>query len=337
MTGRVFVIAEAGVNHNGDIDMARRLVDVAAEAGADCVKFQTFRASRLAAASAPKADYQRQTTDSAETQFDMLSRLELSEAMHEALLKHCAQSGIEFLSTPFDEESADYLASLGVKRFKVPSGEVVNLPFLRHLAAYGKPILLSTGMSDLTEVEAAVRCIRSEGNPPLTLLHCVSAYPAQPCDANLRAMGTMAQAFDLPVGWSDHTTGIDVALAAAALGAAVIEKHFTLDRNLPGPDHRASLEPRELTAMVSGIRTIEQALGDGRKQPVPSELPNRAVIRKSVVAARAIPAGAVLTGDCLAILRPGTGLPPGRRDSLIGRTAREAIAAGTPITESLLV
>ncbi len=319
-----FVIAEAGVNHNGDIDLAMRLVEVAAEAGADAVKFQTFKADRLVTGEAEMADYQKTNSGREESQFAMLRRLELSEEMHEALMERCDELGIIFMSTPFDELSADFLERLGVRLFKVPSGEITNTPFLRHLSRIGLPMVLSTGMSTLADVETAVRAIEEEGHPDVAILHCVSNYPADPADTNLRAMQVL-RSFGYPVGYSDHTLGIAVPIAAVALGAKVIEKHFTLDRELPGPDHRASLEPDELTAMMDGIRTVERAMGDGRKRPVASEMQTAKVARKSIVAGRDIAAGEVIDRDALAIKRPGTGLPPTALDLVVGRRARTAI------------
>ena len=331
-----FIIAEAGVNHNGDLSLARRLVDAAARAGADAVKFQTFKAERLVAPGAPKAGYQLERTDAAESQLEMLRRLELSEEAHLELLEHCRQSGLVFLSSPFDQESADLLESLGVPAFKIPSGEIINLPFLAHVARKGRPMIVSTGMAFLGEVEAAVRTIESEGCRDFVLLHCVSNYPADPAEVNLSAMRTMAEAFGAPVGYSDHTTGHEAPLAAAALGAAVIEKHFTLDRNMEGPDHSASLEPEELAGLVRGIRTVEAALGHGRKEPAPSEADTAAAARKSLVAARDIPAGARLTEDLIAVRRPGTGLPPAMLAYGLGRTVRESITAGTLLSLEIL-
>ena len=269
--GRCFVIAEAGVNHNGDTEMAARLIDAAANAGADAVKFQTFRAEHVVSAHAPKAAYQRATTGDGEGQLDMVRALELPADSFGALKSHADRRGILFLSTPFDHGSVDLLHKLDVAAFKIASGEITNLPLLRHVAALGKPVILSTGMSYLSEVEAAVRALQSSGLDRLALLHCVSNYPADPADVNLRAMATLSAAFAVPVGYSDHTTGIEVALAAAARGAAVLEKHFTLDRASPGADHRASLEPAELTAMVAGIRRVESALGDGRGRRKPTQ------------------------------------------------------------------
>jgi len=327
-----FIIAEAGVNHNGDLDLARQLIRVAAEAGADAVKFQTFRADALVTADAPKADYQTRLTDSGESQYDMLRRLELSADAHRELMAYCRDHNVLFMSTPFDESGADFLAELGVTVFKIPSGEIINLPFLSHVARLGKPMIVSTGMSRLGEVETAVETIRQAGNAAMVLLHCVSNYPADPADTNLRAMHTLATAFGLPVGYSDHTLGIEVALAAVALGACVIEKHFTLDRTMPGPDHQASLEPSELAAMIRGIRTVEAALGSGYKVPAASEQNTAQVARRSLVAAQDIPAGTVLTESMIAIKRPGTGLPPAMRPYLVGRRARADIPAGSLIT-----
>lgn len=331
-----FIVAEAGVNHNGSLEMARQLVDVAVQAGADAVKFQTFKAERLVTPDAPKADYQLLTTDAAESQYEMVRRLELSEEAHRDLMAYCREQGILFMSTPFGEESADFLADLGIAVFKIPSGEITNLPFLTHVVGKGKPVIVSTGMAYLGEVEAAVSTIEKVGNRDFVLLHCVSNYPADPADANLRAMQTLATAFGVPVGYSDHTPGIEVAIAAVALGACVIEKHFTLDRNLPGPDHRASLEPDELAALVRGIRTVEASLGHGRKEPAPSEANTAAVARRSLVAAQDIPAGTKLTEEMIAIKRPGTGLPPAMRSYLLGRSVRTAVPAGTLFTLEML-
>lgn len=310
------------MNHNGDLDLAMQLVDVASEAGADAIKFQTFCAERLATASAPKAQYQLQSTDAAESQVDMLRRLELSPDAHRRLQAHCRERNIIFLSSPFDIESADLLKDLGVPAFKIPSGEITNLPYLAHIAAKGKPMIVSTGMAYLSELEAAVRTIEDSGNQQFALLQCVSNYPAEPADVNLRAMDTMAKAFSVPVGYSDHTPGIEVPMAAVALGACIIEKHFTLDRNLPGPDHLASLEPEQLGAMVRGIRNVEVALGNGRKEPASSESGNAAMARKSLVAAQDIPAGTALSAELIAIKRPGTGLPPAMLSHLMGRCVR---------------
>lgn len=331
-----FVIAEAGVNHNGSLEAARRMVAVAVQAGANAVKFQTFKAEHIAGPTAPKADYQLNTSNPFESQRDMLRRLELSPEAHRELVDSCRQSGILFMSSPFDEESADFLAGLGVPAFKIPSGEITNLRFLSHVARKGKPIIVSTGMSSLEEVECAVRTVEEADNDKLILLHCVSNYPADPSETNLRAMQTMRATFHVPVGYSDHTMGITVTLAAVALGACVIEKHFTLDRNLPGPDHQASLEPEELAALVRGVRTVEKALGDGRKEPAASEANTAAVARRSLVAARNIPAGSTLTEELIAIKRPGTGLPPAMLSQLLGRVAVKNIPADTLLSLEML-
>ncbi len=323
-----FVIAEAGVNHNGDIHLAKKLIDVASDAGADAVKFQTFKADQLVSPTAPKADYQIQTEDGGESQLEMLQRLELSPGAHRELQAYCREKGLIFLSSPFDEESVDLLAGMDVPAYKIGSGEITNWPLLEHIAKKGKPVILSTGMSYLSEVDEAVRLLRGTGNQQIVLLHCVSNYPAEPGDVNLKAMATMARAFQVPIGYSDHTSGIVVALAAVALGACVIEKHFTLDRNLPGPDHRASLEPDELTALVKGIRMVEAARGHGRKEPAASEANTATVARKSLVAAVDIPADTVLTEEMIAIKRPGTGLPPTMQSYLVGRMVRMPIRAG---------
>jgi N-acetylneuraminate synthase len=331
-----FVIAEAGVNHNGEIDQALRLIDAAAEAGADACKFQTFSADRLVTRHADKAAYQKETTGAGESQHAMLKRLELSPADHERLLAHATARGLTFLSTPFDPESLDLLVTLGVPAIKIGSGEITNLPLLELAARAGKPIILSTGMSYLGEVERAVRAIQAQGEVPLVLLHCVSSYPARPADVNLRAMATLQQAFGLPVGYSDHTLGIAVTIAAIALGACVIEKHFTLDRTLPGPDHRASLEPAELAAMVRAARDVEAALGDGQKRPTPGEMDTIRVARKSIVSSVEIPAGTTITARMLAIKRPGTGISPAEMDRVIGRVARTSIPADTVVEWEML-
>lgn len=330
------VIAEAGVNHNGSLEMALQLVEAAARAGAEAVKFQTFRARELATADAPKAQYQLARTDSGESQLAMLTRLELSPDSHLALLARCRELGLMFLSTPFDAQSVDLLDDLGLPAFKVPSGEITNLPLLEHIAAKGRPVILSTGMSSLEEVGRAVAVLRQGGAGGVALLHCVSNYPARAEDVNLRAMATMAQALSLPVGYSDHTLGIEVALAAVALGACIIEKHFTLDRRLPGPDQAASAPPEELAALVRGTRIVEAALGHGRKEPAASEADTRRVARRSLVAARDIPAGAALIPDMVALRRPGSGLAPERLGEVLGRRARAAIPAGSLLSLEML-
>jgi len=331
-----FIVAEAGVNHNGSPTVAKKLVDVAVAAGADAVKFQTFTAEKVVTASAPKAAYQVASTGAEESQLEMLRRLELSREAHEELRSYCLGKGILFMSTPFDEESADFLESLRVPLFKIPSGEITNLPFLEHVARKGKPLIISTGMSWLAEVEAAVRTVEGAGNGRIVLLHCVSNYPAEPADVNLRAMVSMSRVFGVPVGYSDHTTGIEVALAAAAMGACILEKHFTLDRATPGPDHAASLEPDELAALVRGVRTIERAMGDGRKRPAASEAGTAAVARKSLTAALDIRAGEVIAADMVVARRPGTGLAPSMKAMLVGRRARVDIPAGSLFTWAMI-
>jgi N-acetylneuraminate synthase len=336
VNSRTFVIAEAGVNHNGDPALARALVDVAVAARADAIKFQTFTVDRLLTRGAAKAEYQRRATGSEQSQYEMLARLELSPADHEMLFAHCEEAGIEFMSTPFDPESARFLKRLGVRRLKISSGDVTNLPMLEVVGALGLPVVLSTGMAEMAEVEAAVATLRAAGVPDLAVLQCVSNYPADPALTNLRVMDTFARAFGTAVGLSDHSTGLTVAIAAVARGAAYVEKHFTLDRSLPGPDHQASLLPDELRALVTAIRDVEAALGDGIKRPAPSELPVRDVARKSLIAARDLPAGAVLRREDLAVLRPGTGLSPAALPAVLGRRIVRAIPHHTPITEEML-
>lgn len=320
---KTLIIAEAGVNHNGNMLMAHALIDAAADAGADLVKFQTFSAERLVTRTAPKADYQLQSTGKNEGQFDMLRRLELTEDMHRDLMAHCAVRGIGFFSTGFDIESVELLKRLGQRLFKIPSGEITNLPYLRYIGAQGSEVILSTGMAKLSEIEAAIEVLQLAGTPEskITLLHCTTEYPTPMNEVNLLAMRSMREAFGLNVGYSDHSAGIEVAIAASALEATIIEKHFTLDRSLPGPDHQASLEPHELKTMIAAIRNIEVALGDGIKRPTPSEARNRLVARKSIVAARPIKAGEVLSEENLTIKRPGAGISPMRWDELLGRYA----------------
>ncbi|MGO4551576.1 N-acetylneuraminate synthase [Lysobacter sp. 2RAF19] len=318
---RTLIIAEAGVNHNGDLALARKLVAAAAAAGADLVKFQTFTAGRSISASAPKARYQ--VDDSGESQYEMVRKLELSRSDHEALIEECRVHGIGFFSTAFDVDSFVLLEDLGLHLVKIPSGEITNLPLMQRMARSGKPILLSTGMSSLGEIDAALGVIEQAGTPRarVTLLQCNTAYPTPADDVNLLAMRSLKAAFGVEVGYSDHTLGIEIPIAAVALGATVIEKHFTLDRGLPGPDHRASLEPTEFEAMVRGIRNVERALGDGLKRPSASELENRAIARKSLVASRPIQAGERFSADNLTAKRPGTGISPMRWDEVIGRAA----------------
>jgi N,N'-diacetyllegionaminate synthase len=323
MTNRTLIIAEAGVNHNGDLVLAKKLIDVAVDAGADLVKFQTFRADRLTTKSAAKADYQIRTVGSKESQYEMLRHLELTEGMHHDLIAHCAARGIGFFSTGFDIESVDLLVGLGQDRFKIPSGEITNLAYLRHIGRLGKSVILSTGMADMEEIQAAIEALEEAGTPRaiITVLHCTTEYPAPMAEVNLRAMLSIQKALGVKVGYSDHTCGIEVAIAAVALGASVIEKHFTLDRNLPGPDHKASLEPNELKAMVAAIRNIELALGDSVKRLTQSEVRNRSVARRSLVASRTISKGEVFSIENIAAKRPGTGISPMRWDSVIGRLA----------------
>jgi N-acetylneuraminate synthase/N,N'-diacetyllegionaminate synthase len=324
-----FVIAEAGVNHNGELDLAFKLIDAAAAAGADAVKFQTFIASEVITAEAAKAEYQKTTTGEQESQLEMVKRLELSFGDFRKLKMYCDDQGITFLSTPFDFKSVDFLAGLGVVAFKISSGDLTNDPLLHHVAAQKRPVILSTGMSDLDEVREALAVINAAGNDEVILLQCVTNYPAAAEDINLKAMLSMQSAFDVNVGYSDHTLGIEVPLAAVALGACVIEKHFTLDKNFAGPDHRASLEPHEFKAMVEGIRKVEASLGDGRKVPAASEASNAAVARRSIVASRDISAGTVITPAEITFKRPGTGLPPRMADQVVGKTARVDVKAGT--------
>ena len=320
---KTLIIAEAGVNHNGSIEFAKKLVDVAAEAGADAVKFQTFNAVNIVSRNARKAAYQRQTTNAAESQLDMIRRLELCPSAHKELFTYCNKEGIQFLSSPFDLESIDLLSSLGLTIFKIPSGEITNLPYLRKIGALKKEIILSTGMSDLGEIEDALDVLMKSGTEleNITVLHCNTEYPTPIQDVNLKAMQTIARAFDVHVGYSDHTLGVEVPIAAVAMGATVIEKHFTLDRNMEGPDHRASLEPNKLKVMINAIRNIEKALGNGIKKPSPSELKNKSIARKSIVAERNIRKGEAFTEENLTVKRPGTGISPMRWDEVIGRKA----------------
>lgn len=332
--GKTLIIAEAGVNHNGELALAKKLVEVAAQAGADLVKFQTFKAARLVTAAAEKASYQTVGTGTGESQYAMLRRLELSDEAHHVLLGHCRAHGIGFLSTGFDIESVDFLESLGVRLFKVPSGEITNLPYLRHVGAKRGEVILSTGMANLGEVEAAIDVLEQAGTPrsDIIVLHCTTEYPAPMMAVNLKAMQSMQAAFQLRVGYSDHTEGIAIATAAVALGACVIEKHFTSDRNLPGPDHRASLEPLEFAALVQSIRAVEAALGDGVKRMTVAEEHNKPVARKSIVAARAIVQGELFSANNLAVKRPGTGISPMRWDELLGQRAPRDFQPDEPVS-----
>lgn len=322
-TKKVFIIAEAGINHNGNLEIAKKLVNVAVDAGCNAVKFQTFKAENIASKHAKQAEYQIKNTAIEESQYEMLKRLELSEEYHYELIKHCHACGIMFMSTPFDEESGDILEKMGVEVFKIPSGEITNLPFLRHIARKGKPIILSTGMSYIGEIEEALNEIREEGNNQILLLHCVSNYPAKFEDVNLNAMITMKNTFKIETGYSDHTLGIAASIAAVALGAKVIEKHFTLDRDLKGPDHKASLIPEELNELVKSIRNIEKALGDGIKKPAVSEQNTIEVARKSIVAKVDIKKGMKISSEMLCIKRPGTGIQPKFSELIIGAQLKE--------------
>lgn len=327
-----FVIAEAGVNHNGDVETALRLIDAAKRAGADAVKFQTFIAEEVISASAPKAAYQVRNTGGEESQLEMVKKLELPPAAFHFLAKYCKERDIMFLSTPFDFRSVELLEEIGVPAFKIASGEITNFPLLEKVARTGRPIILSTGMSTLAEVESALGVIYAAGGTEIILLHCTSNYPASAASANLRAMKTMEESFGVPVGLSDHTEGIAIAIAAVALGACVIEKHFTLNRAQPGPDHRASIEVDEFAEMVRSIRRVEEALGDGVKKPAPEELSTSEVARRSLVAREDIAEGAVVTERMIAIRRPGTGIPPKMYSALIGRRVKQGISAGTVLS-----
>ncbi len=331
-----FIIAEAGVNHNGDVALGLKLIDAAHTAHADAVKFQTFSPQALAAEQAPKAEYQKQSEPAgqSESQLAMLERLALSPEAHRQLKAHAEAKGILFLSSPFDRESADFLVELDTAALKIPSGEVTNLPFLRYLAQKHLPLLMSTGMCTLDEVAQAVSAIRQAGNPPLGLFHCVSSYPARAADANLRCMQTLREAFSVPVGWSDHTLGIELGVASAALGGNLIEKHLTLDRNLAGPDHRASLEPKEFADLVTAVRSVESALGDGKKAPVAAELEIAQVARKSLFWKTSLPAGSEIRAEHLAALRPGTGLSPALETEFVGKKTARAVRAGDKISKT---
>ena len=317
----VFIIAEAGVNHNGKLELAKKMVDKAKDAGADCIKFQTFISENFVSKFARKADYQRRQADVDESQLAMVRKLELSFEDFIELKNYCKGREIQFLSTPFDFKSIDFLASLDMKIWKIPSGEITNLSYLIKIAKTQKPVILSTGMSDLTEIEAAMATLREYGSSDITLLHCTTEYPAPYKDVNLRAMVTLKEKFNVPVGYSDHTLGIEIPIAAVATGAAVIEKHFTLDRNMDGPDHKASLEPYELQAMVKAIRNVELALGNGEKKPAESEMKNIAIARKSIIASRKIKKGEVFTEENLTTKRPGNGISPMRWFEVLGQTA----------------
>lgn len=320
---KVFIIAEAGVNHNGNLALAKKLIDVATDAGADAIKFQTFKADKIVVKSAQKADYQKQATNKGESQYEMIKKLELNETMHGELIAHCKAKNIIFLSTPFDYDSIELLDSLGLKIFKIPSGEITNLPYLRKIGSFGKRVILSTGMANLGEIEAALDVLVASGTKKenITVLHATTEYPCPLDEVNLRAMQTISQAFGVDVGYSDHTLGIEIPIAAVAMGASVIEKHFTLDRGMEGPDHKASLEPKELSAMVSAIRNVEKAMGDGIKKATASETKNMQVARKSIVAAKPIKKGEIFTTENIAVKRPGSGISPMRWDEIVGSMA----------------
>ncbi|QOP44884.1 N-acetylneuraminate synthase [Sulfurimonas paralvinellae] len=321
----VFIIAEAGVNHNGSIELAKKLIDVASNAGADAVKFQTFKTENLVSKNAQKAEYQKETTDAQESQFDMIKKLELDLETHKELIKYCEEKNIMFLSTPFDLESIAMLNDLGLKIFKIPSGEITNLPYLRKIGALNKKVILSTGMATLDEIDDALQILQDAGTKKenITVLHANTMYPTPMEDVNLRAMLTIGSTFDIAYGYSDHTLGIEVDIAAVAMGASVIEKHFTLDKSMEGPDHKASLEPDELKAMVKAIRNIELALGDGVKKPSKSETPNIIVARKSIVAKREIKKGEIFTEENITIKRPGNGISPMKWDEIIGTVSQK--------------
>jgi len=326
---RTYIIAEAGVNHNGSVDIAKRMIDVAVRSGADAVKFQTFMPEEIACKDAPKAKYQERTTGSKESQFDMLKRLALDDDAHRKLIGYCSRKGIAFLSSPFDIQSIGLLNGLGLKVFKIPSGEITNLPYLQKIGSLKKKIIMSTGMAYTREIDRALKALIKAGTAKknITLLHCNTEYPTPFEDVNLLAMTAMKKRFGVQVGYSDHTPGLETAIAAVALGAEVIEKHFTLDRGMKGPDHRASLEPKELAAMVAAIRNIEKALGDRIKRPSPSETRNRAVARKSIVASRDIRKGEVFSEENITTKRPGTGLDPMMWYKVIGKKAKRNLKA----------
>lgn len=320
----VFIIAEAGVNHNGSLELAKKLIDAAVEAKADAVKFQTFKTENLVCKDTQKADYQKETTNTKESQFEMIKKLELDIEAHHMLLEYCKEKNILFLSTPFDHDSIELLNELGLEIFKIPSGEITNLPYLQHIGSLNKKVILSTGMSNMDEIQLALGVLIQAGTQKenITVLHANTQYPTPMCDVNLKAMQTIGKTFDIKYGYSDHTLGIEVDIAAVALGACCIEKHFTLDKAMEGPDHKASLEPEELKAMVQAIRNIEQALGNGVKQPSPSETKNMSVVRKSIVAKQAIKKGEIFTAENLVIKRPGTGINPMNWEVILGQIAQ---------------
>lgn len=333
MSKKVFIIAEAGVNHNGSIKLAKKLIDAACEAKADAVKFQTFKADKLVSRNAAKAEYQKQTTDKKESQFDMIKKLELDADTHKELMAYCKEKKIMFLSTPFDHESIELLNNMGLEIFKIPSGEITNLPYLRHVGKLNKKVILSTGMTDIGEIEDALDALTEAGTKKenITVLHANTMYPTPMEDVNLNAMVTIGRTFDIAYGYSDHTLGIEVDIAAVALGACVIEKHFTLDKTMEGPDHKASLEPNELSEMVKAIRNIELALGSSVKKPSKSEIQNIEVARKSIVAACGIKKGEELSEDKLTVKRPGNGISPMHWDEIVGSVALKNYKEDEPI------
>lgn len=329
-TDKVFIIAEAGVNHNGSVETAKRMIDAATNAGADAVKFQTFKAEKVVSKFASKAEYQKETTQRDESQLEMIKKLELDPNAHKELIDYCRKNGVMFLSSPFDLESIELLDTLGLSMLKIPSGEITNLPYLKKIGSLKKKIVLSTGMSDLREIGDALSILTHAGTAKedITVLHCNTEYPTPYEDVNLRAMLTIKETFKIKVGYSDHTPGIEVSIAAAALGAAVIEKHFTLNRSMEGPDQKASLGPGKLKAMVQAIRNVEKSLGDGTKKPSRSELKNIAAIRKSILAARNIREGEIFTEGNLAAKRPSEGISPMEWDKVIGQTAKRNFEDG---------
>ena len=319
---RVFIIAEAGVNHNGDLRIAEEMIDIAVKAGADAVKFQTFTAQNLVCMNAKKANYQLETTNQSESQFEMLKKLELTLDMHKRLIEYCNQKNIMFMSTPFDLESIDMLVQLGISIIKIPSGEITNYPYLKRIGSTALRVILSTGMSSLDEVKEAIKVLKENGSTDITVLHCNTEYPTPMKDVNLNAMITLERTLGITVGYSDHTKGIEIPIAAVALGAKIIEKHFTLDESMEGPDHKASIEPEELVEMVKAIRNVELALGNGVKESSESEKKNIEIVRKSIVAARRIKKGEIFSEDNITTKRPGTGISPMKWNDIIGKTAK---------------
>jgi len=332
---KVFIIAEAGVNHNGCIDTAKKMIDLAAEAGADAIKFQTFRADNLLTPMAPKADYQKRMTNPDETQYLMIKKLELSFEMHQVLSQYCLKNEILFISSPFDKDSVELLNNLAIPLFKIPSGEITNLPFLRQIGKIGKPVILSTGMATLNEIRDATAILAKNGlsYKKIALLHCTTDYPADFEEVNLKAMNTISKAFpDIYIGYSDHTPGIEVSIAAVGMGAKIIEKHFTLNKQMKGPDHKASLEPHELKTMINAIRNIEKAIGNGIKKPGNKEKKNISIVRKSIVAATTIQKGDFFCETNITAKRPGTGISPMLWDSIVGQQAKKEFQKDEPIT-----